>query len=151
LATLTARFLPGFRDHGLHQGRQVFFYKRAQIFAADVWGAFGGVGAGDLDDIAELTTFADYRLPQLLRAQEVLRLDSVSAERIDARREIPAGDALEIELRAATVQAVERARDALGRLGRPHTAVEVDWWLWHHAEAAADDLPPHHRTRSIYY
>jgi hypothetical protein len=151
LATLTARYLPGFRDHGLHRGHQVFFYKRAQIFAADVWGAFGGVGAGAFDDIAELTTFADYRLPQLLRAQGVLRLDRASAQRIDGRQEILAGDALEIELRAATVQAVERARDALGWLGRPHTAVEVDWWLWHHAEAAAEDLPPHHRTRSIYY
>ena len=33
-----------FQDHAVYKGRQVFFYKRAQIFVADVWGAFGGKG-----------------------------------------------------------------------------------------------------------
>ncbi len=44
-----------------HRGRQVFFYKRAQIFAGDLWGAFGGRGYGEFQDIAQLTMFADYR------------------------------------------------------------------------------------------
>lgn len=37
---ITAHF-PGFRDVAVHQGRQVFLYKRAQILAADVWAAYG--------------------------------------------------------------------------------------------------------------
>ena len=37
---------------------QVFFYKRAQIFVADLWGAFHGMGLGEFADIAELTMFA---------------------------------------------------------------------------------------------
>jgi hypothetical protein len=40
---------------------QVFFYKRAQIFAADVYGAFGGRGLGAFNDADRLTCFADYR------------------------------------------------------------------------------------------
>lgn len=39
----------------------MFLHKRAQIFVADVWGAFGGAGPGAFRDIARLTTFADYR------------------------------------------------------------------------------------------
>jgi len=31
---------PGFRDHAVYKGRQVFFYKRAQILVADLWGAY---------------------------------------------------------------------------------------------------------------
>lgn len=51
---------------------QVFFYKRAQIFAADVYGAFGGRGLGAFTDAAALTCFADYRVPVVLRSMGVL-------------------------------------------------------------------------------
>lgn len=40
---------------------QVFFYKRAQIFVGDVYGALGGQGLGAFHDMAALTMFADYR------------------------------------------------------------------------------------------
>ncbi len=39
-------------------GRQLFFYKRAQIFVGDVWGAFHGAGLGRFMDIDQLTMFA---------------------------------------------------------------------------------------------
>ena len=151
LATDVARWLPGFRDQAIYHGHQVSLYKRAQIFAADVWGAFGGRGIGAFDDVAALTTFADYRVPQLLRARGAVWLEPELAAQIDAGEELPAGCAAEVELRAATVQAVEGVRDALEANGSPRTAVEVDWWLWHHAEAMADELPAHHRTRTIFY
>jgi hypothetical protein len=37
---------------------QVFFYKRAQIFVGDLYGAFGGQGLGQLHDIDQITMFA---------------------------------------------------------------------------------------------
>lgn len=61
LVELLASHFPGFRDHGVYRGRQVFFYKRAQIFAADVYGAFEGRGLGAFTDADKLTCFADYR------------------------------------------------------------------------------------------
>lgn len=42
-------------------GRQVFLYKRAQIFVGDVYGAYGGKGLGAFWDVDQLTMFADYR------------------------------------------------------------------------------------------
>jgi len=78
VALVTAHF-PGFRDHAVYRGeqaglddfvfrrmtsnlrpcvRQIFFYKRAQIFVGDVWGAFKGQGLGHFDDIATMTCFA---------------------------------------------------------------------------------------------
>jgi hypothetical protein len=52
--------------------RQVFFYKRAQIFAADVFGAFEGRGLGAFVDAGGLTCFADYRVPVVLRELGVI-------------------------------------------------------------------------------
>ena len=39
----------------------VHFYKRAQIFASDVWSHFKGRGYGRFHDIKTLTMFPDYR------------------------------------------------------------------------------------------
>lgn len=68
LVELVTAHFPGFRDSALYDGRQVFLYKRAQIFVGDLWGAFGGKGLGEFEDMDRLTMFADYR--------RVRRLDS---------------------------------------------------------------------------
>lgn len=73
LVRLIVAHFPGFHDHSVYKGHQVFFYKRAQIFASDVYGAFQGKGLGAFRDIHDLTTFADYRVPAVLHNLEVLR------------------------------------------------------------------------------
>jgi hypothetical protein len=67
LVDLIASSFPGFRDQAVYRGRQVFLYKRAQIFVADVYGAFKGRGYGWFKDLHKLTMFADYRVPVVLR------------------------------------------------------------------------------------
>lgn len=62
LVELLTAYFPGFRDHSIYKGKQVFLYKRVQIFVGDVWGAYEGKGLGNFADIAELTMFPDYRM-----------------------------------------------------------------------------------------
>lgn len=151
LVALVTAHVPGFRDAAVAEGRIVPLLKRAQIFAADVWGALGGAGLGTMRDVAALTTFADYRVPQILRDAGALRYAPGLAADVDALRPIGAGSAEEVAIRAATVQAVEAVRAALPGRGRAPTSVEVDWWLWHAAEARADAMAPHHRTLTVAY
>ena len=56
-----------------------------------------------------------------------------------------------MELRAATVQAVERLRAAMARRGRELPTAQVDWLLWQRGERTKEDLPPHHRTLTVFY
>jgi len=149
LVELVTAHLPSFRDAATYQGRVVRFHKRAQILCADLYGTFEGDGPGDLRDMDWLTAFADYKLPQILRAQGALMLDPGLTCRIDKKELIPAGSTEEVELRAATVAAVERLVELLGKRGRPLRAFEVDWMLWYLAQG---ELPfPHHRTLTIFY
>lgn len=110
LVDLVARDFPGFRDSAVYEGRQVFFYKRAQIFVGDLWGAFGGAGLGEFTDIADLTMFPDYRVPALLSRMDLLRYSDRLRQAIEAHERIEAGSPWESEIRAATVTAVERMR-----------------------------------------
>jgi hypothetical protein len=140
-----------FHDAPSYHGQTVPIYKRAQIVAADLYGAFGGQGWGALEGIESLTCFADYKLPQILRRWGVLRYAESLAERVDARIEIPAGSDEEIEIRAATIDAVERMRVALSQRGVNMTSMQIDWALWEAAQDRPPDGKPYHRTRTIYY
>ena len=140
-----------FRDECTYRGRLVKFYKRAQILAADLFGAFDGRAWGARRNLDALTCFADYKLPQILRRFGVLQYAESLTTTIDNGLEIPAGSDAEVEIRAATVQAVERLRACLSARGENLNSVQIDWALWDAAQAAPVDGKPYHRTRTIYY
>jgi hypothetical protein len=147
---ITAEF-PGFRDHAIYKGFPVYFYKRAQIAVGDLWGSFGGEGLGAFHDLHHLTMFADYRVPQILRAEGVLVYAPELAATVDSQIEIAAGSEQEIEIRGMTVYAVERLRAELKTLGITQSSVELDWLLWNIGEARQHTIAPHHNTLTIYY
>lgn len=150
LVELITSTFPAFRDTTVYRGRQIFLYKRAQILVGDLWGAFEGKGLGAFDNIGQLTCFADYRVPQLLRALGILVYSPELAATIDARKEILPSE-VEIELRAATIQAVEKMIDVLRAKSIPLLPLQLDWLLWERGEASLDQLAPHHRVTTIFY
>ncbi len=145
-ARMLAERLHSYRDVAVYQGRRVPILKRAQIAAADLHSA----GVRTFPDLAALTCFADYKLPQILRHWGALVLAPDLAHRVDARSPLAAGQPSEVELRCATVTCVERLRDELAARGRRLCAVEVDWTLW---DASQDltGMAPYHRTRTVFY
>lgn len=151
LALLLAREFSSFADSAEWRGMRVPFLKRAQICVADLNAAFHGQQWGAFDDLAALTAFADYKLPQLLRSQNVLVYAPELAAKIDAYEPISAGSEEEIEIRAATVWAVEMLRRALEQHGISRPASAIDYRLWAESQAHTAGERPYHRTRTIYY
>jgi hypothetical protein len=149
LVELVTAQLPTFRDAALYDGRAVFFHKRAQILCADLAGTFAGEGPGRLHDLDWLTAFADYKLPQLLWAAGALVLHPLLAQRVRRFELLASGSPEEVELRAATIVAVEDLTAALRSHGRDVRPFEVDWMLWHLSQARLS--VPHHRTRTAFY
>ncbi len=148
---LVVESFPCFNDVASFEGETIYFFKRAQILVSDLWGAFAGTGLGNFRDLSTLTAFADYKLPQLLRAVGVLEYSPPLARLVDNLIEVAAGSREEVEIRAATVQAVERIRRCLLTAGRQVDAFAIDWWLWDLSHAPDYEKLPHHRTRTIFY
>ena len=144
-AALSGR-LRSYADLAEHGGRRVPLLKRAQIVPADLHGA----GVARFPDLADLTCFPDYKLPQVLRHHGALEYSAELARRVDGWEELRAGEPAEVEIRAATVVAVERLREALAGRGRDLTAVEVDWILWDLSQGLYP-VRPYHRTRTVFY
>lgn len=151
LALLLARDFPSFADVATWQGHDVPFLKRAQICVADLHAAFHGESWGKFDDLGDLTAFADYKLPQLLRREGVLDYAASLAARVDSYEPISAGSEEEIEIRAATIWAVELLRRALARRGIARPASAIDYRLWAESQAKLPGEQPYHRTRTICY
>lgn len=155
LVRLILMYFPGFRDTVVHEGRLIHFYKRAQILVADIWGAYGRPKDHNhpycFNDMKELTMFADYRVPQILRHVGILKYSDRLAAMIDSFTEIPFGSPEETEIRACTVVAVEMLQKELSAQGLFLLSVELDWLLWQRGEDMKDDIAPHHRTLTIYY
>jgi len=151
LLRLVIRDFPSFRDEADYRGHRVLFWKRAQIFVSDLYQAFQGKHWGRFRDVAHLTAFADYKLPQVLRELGILRYDPGLAERIDRRERLSPGSPEEVEIRAMTIWAVESIRNHCLRLGRPVKSADVDHWLWHLGQLEPFRKRPYHLCRTIYY
>jgi len=156
--------------------RTVFFWKRAQILTAETWAAFSPPAAGGTEPphplfprgIAQLTMFADYRVPQVLHHLRLLTYAPALVRKLRAREMFASGVAREeIAIRAASIVAFERVAAALraaadGGEDRAVSSVLIDFFLWDLAKRIEEGedriegvktqpMLPAHRTRSIWY
>ena len=181
---------PGFRDYVDLTNKEsswyavkssmtsvIHFYKRAQIAVADIWAALGRCSTSKngclFKDMKLITTFPDYRVPQILRQVGGLQYTPHLAEKVDNQDELEEGEVDEISIRAATVVAVEemvelvkkhlidiveldaseQSNKNMHKLKDDISAVTIDWYLWQRGEKEDRKglLDPHHRVRTTFY
>lgn len=162
----------------------VHLWKRPQILVAETWAAFFPPG-GAADphpifsgqrgpQISDLTMFADYRVPQILHHLRILSYPPSLIEKLSAGEYLAPGSKEELSLRASSIIAVERVRNAIleiireeepdnmATLGSTLSSVLIDFFLWDLAKRVesgiesiedikTEHLVPIHRTRSIWY
>ncbi|MFN3995647.1 MAG: queuosine salvage family protein, partial [bacterium] len=150
-------------DYQLNNGRviNVGFYKRAQLLAHDLYLLYQYYHKNnpeviekesflkylDFKNIDNLTAFADYKLPQFLHNKGIITYSEDLLNDIKNGKLINSKDVREVEIRAATVVAV----DELASKTKTYPAF-VDNVLWNLAKSDANSLIyPHHKTLTIYY
>lgn len=151
LARLLVERFPSFNDACSRGGREIRFYKRAQLAPAMIYQRFGGTGPGAFRDIDDLTVFADYKLPQALRKAGILRYGRGLAGKVDSCELIPPCSPEEIEIRACTIQACELIKAEYARMGQKMNSVTLDAFLWLMAHEKKADDKPYHLTETICY
>jgi hypothetical protein len=133
-----------FADASIYEGREVPFYKRAQLAAADLERS----GVTDLPGGERLTAFADNLVPHVLRVDGVLRLDPELTAAIEAEELLPHGSPQEVELRAAAVHAVELLSAATAGALSP---AQIDSALWNRGAGRRYKSLPRPRSRTTAY
>lgn len=141
-------FAPAFDDSYEYKGREVVFNKRAQALVESLHSVFRGTGYGNIREIESLTALADYIIPNLLRSLGILEYSNELCALIDSESLLERGSEAEIEIRAATVWAVELIRMELARRGVRCSAKSINDYLW---VSGRDVKTPFHRTRTTAY
>jgi hypothetical protein len=131
-----------FADVSSYEGREVPFFKRAQLTAADLHRA----GVAGLPEVERLTAFADNLVPHVLRVDGVLELDPALEARIEAGELLVHGSPEEVELRACAVHAVELLAGAGGL-----APAEIDGALWNRGRGRRYKAIPRPRSRNTAY
>ena len=119
LVNLLAAHFTCFDDSLKFERRSVRLLKRAQIFVADLWAAFKGLGYGSFNDIDKITIFAgmiswtdrsygaiyidskckDYRIPQILHGLGVFSYSPPLDSAVRRKQIIESGHSWEVQIR----------------------------------------------------
>ena len=70
-----------------------------------MWGCFEGTGPGYFADIDEITMFADYRVPQVLKYYNAIEYSDDLKSFLKRNALLSSGARYEIEIRAASIVA----------------------------------------------
>ena len=90
-------------------------------------------------------------LPQVLRQHGILTYVPDLSARIAAHQLIPPDSDEELEIRAATIWAVELLRQSLAHHGHDMPAYAIDWSLWQSGQTLSTESEPYHRTLTVFY
>lgn len=95
-------------------------------------------------NVADLTAFADYQVPRVLRALGVLDYSPSLADRVDHHHLLEEGGQEELSIRAATIIACEAIAAHTGG-----TSADIDNLLWLSQDIAGET--PFHLTETRWY
>lgn len=151
LIMLLSSNLSCYKDIVKYNGFDVFFLKRAQILANDIYLAFDGKSYGEMEDIDELTMFADNLLPHFFKVNGVLEYTPELEDKIKNEIKIPSGSMEEIEIRAFAVQCVEELRKILSKQALDIKSAQIDYYIWEQSQSAKYKSIPRHKTVTYFY
>lgn len=84
LLKLILKDFPSFQDYSIYKYKEIFFWKRAQLFIADIYWVFKEKKL--IKNINEITACADYKLPQILIEKNILKYSEELSQKINKKK-----------------------------------------------------------------
>lgn len=123
----------------------IHFYKLAQLLTSDLLFVRRHLEHISVDT-SNLPGCADYKIPQTLRALDLISYDKDLAKLVNSQQLLPENSPFEVEIRAATVSAI----DFLHRLRPEFSPIQINDYLFL-ASRNLKKKQPYHLTRTTNY
>lgn len=146
-----AQKFPTFYDVDHYKGKEVLFYKKAQLFAHDLLIGFAGSKYSHITGADQLTGEADYKVPAILRKLGVLEYSDHLSRLVDSRTILPPRSCEEIEIRANMLVACDMILQKLQPLYPAINALTLDGILWVASQDKSPSDKPYHLTLTRDY
>lgn len=142
---------PRFNDVSQYAGHSIKFYKLAQLGIWFLHTSLGKRGRFRLDDLDQMTAFADYIVPVALRLLGIVSYSPELERAINSYEMIPRDSGWEVEIRAHCIYATTLLAEEINKLRPDDQQViipRVDARLWTHYHTS---WWPHHLTKTVMY
>ena len=150
LNIITSKFY-FFDDYSNYKNKKIHFHKRAQLLIGNIYELLNEFQDESIKNINFLTAFADYKIPQILRKQNVLKYSKELENLIDNKIEIEFGNPMEVEIRANMIWAIELIKKEINNKFPNINSMDLDHYLWILSQEKKKDDKPYHLTRTINY
>ena len=136
-----------FKDVSIYDGKEVLFYKRAQLLTSDILHV-REKKEKTVIDYSHLIGCADYKIPQVMRCYGMLEFSDSLSNKVDNKVEIENGSIEEIEIRANTLKVIDYIYK---KLDKKYSRMDINDFIWLLGQDKSKMTKPYHRTLTKHY
>lgn len=137
---------PSFKDERNYNGKTVFFYKLAQLLTSDILHLREMIENIDVD-YSHLVGCADYKIPQTMRALEIIKYDNELSQIVDNKIEIDYSSEYEVEIRASMIVVIEYIKNKLKSVN----SININDYFFTESKKVKQIAKPYHLCRNKNY
>lgn len=135
-----------FRDEREYEGKTIYFYKLAQLLTSDILHIREELEKIKVD-YSNLIGCADYKIPQILRALEIIEYDDELAKKIDQKVQLEVSSKYEVEIRASQIVVIEYISKKLINFD----PMDINDFLFIYSKKVKNIVKPYHLCRNTNY
>ena len=136
-----------FKDVSNYDGKEILFYKRAQLLTSDILHVREKKENAKVD-YSHLIGCADYKIPQVMRCYGMLEFSDSLCEKVDNKIELSEGSLEEIEIRANTLKVINYIYE---KLNKEYSRMDINDFIWLLGQDKSKMTKPYHRTLTKHY
>lgn len=135
-----------FKDERFYKGKTIYFYKLAQLLTSDILHIRETI-EGIKADYSHLLGCADYKIPQTLRALNIISYDDELSYIVDNKILIKESSVYEVEIRASMMVVIDYIKNKLGNVN----SIDVNDYFFVASKSLKDNIKPYHLCRNKNY
>ena len=137
---------PSFKDERKYDGITIYFYKLAQLLTSDILHLREQIENIKVD-YSHLIGCADYKIPQTMRALEIIEYNEELSNLIDNRLEIEYSSKYEVEIRASMLVVINYIKSKIDNT----YAIDINDYFFIASKKVKSIAKPYHLCRNQNY
>lgn len=137
---------PNFRDVREYDGKIIHFYKLAQLLTSDILHIRNCIESIKVD-YSNLLGCADYKIPQIMRALDLVEYDAELSSLVDNKKELGVSSKYEVEIRASMIVVIHYIKKKLDNT----YSIDINDYFFTASKKLKQNLKPYHLTRNTNY
>lgn len=135
-----------FKDERMYEGKKIYFYKLAQLLTSDILHIREEIEKINVD-YSHLIGCADYKIPQTLRALEIIEYDEELSNLVDNNIPIQISSKYEAEIRSSQIVVL----DYICKKSSNAYSIDINDYLFLYSKKVKSIVKPYHKCRNTNY